>query len=231
MINLFDLSPADLAGMIVSFTLTFMVLSYIFFGDNPAFRFAIHIFIGAASGYVLVVAFYNIIWPQLIVPLLPQNWTNPVLMLGLVILAFLLLTKSSYRLGWLGGVSMAFLVGVGAATAVGGAVLGTLFPQALASANLMDRQAAGSLPILLQNGLILVGTVATLAYFQFSARPTSEGGTRRSLLTGSLATAGKAFIAIAFGSLFAGVFMASLAAMIERLNFIIEFLIPVIFPQ
>lgn len=231
MINLFDLGLADLAGMIVSFTLTVMVLSYIFFGDNPFFRLAIHIFIGAAAGYVLVVSFYNIIWPQLILPALPRNWTNPALVLGLLILAFLLLTKASPRLGLLGVISMAFLVGVGAATAVGGAVLGTLFPQVVASANLMDRQAAGSLPVLLENGLILFGTLATLAYFQFGARPTAEGGARRSALGGALAAIGKAFIAVVFGSLFAGVFLASLAAMIERLNFIIEFLIPVIFPQ
>jgi predicted membrane protein len=41
---------ADPIGAIIGFILTIMVLSYII-GDNALFRLAIHIFIGAASGY------------------------------------------------------------------------------------------------------------------------------------------------------------------------------------
>jgi len=48
-------------------------------------------------------------------------------------MGLLLLLKLSPRTARLGIPSMAFLVGVGAAVAIGGAIMGTLFPQTWAS--------------------------------------------------------------------------------------------------
>ncbi len=62
------LSLADLSGMILGFVLTIMIFSYVF-GDNLFFRIAIYLFIGVASGYAAVIAWYNVIWPQLIIPI------------------------------------------------------------------------------------------------------------------------------------------------------------------
>ncbi len=60
---------ADPIGAIIGFLLTIMVLSYII-GDNALFRLAIHIFIGAASGYAAVLILYNVLWYQVLVPVL-----------------------------------------------------------------------------------------------------------------------------------------------------------------
>src|SRR5574341_2258727 len=65
--SLAQLSLPDLAGTILGFALTIMVFSYVF-GDNGLFRAALYIFIGVASGYAAVVAWYNVLWPQLIIP-------------------------------------------------------------------------------------------------------------------------------------------------------------------
>ena len=56
---------------------------------------------------------------------------------------------------------VAFLVGTGAAAAVAGAMLGTIYPQALGSINVLGQN-------LLEGMLVLLGTVFTLAYFQFT---------------------------------------------------------------
>ena len=71
---------ADPVGAVIGFILTLMVLSYVI-GDNFMFRLAIHIFIGVASGYAAVLIFYNILWNQVIVPLLQffQGASNDVL--------------------------------------------------------------------------------------------------------------------------------------------------------
>jgi hypothetical protein len=120
---------------------------------------------------------------------------------------------------------VAFLVGVGAAVAVGGAVMGTLLPQTQASFNVFNSTSAGEswLARLFFGAIMLVGTITTLVYFHFGAKATA-GGPKRSKLVIWLGWIGQVFIAITLGVLFAGVFAASMTALIERLNFIWYFL-------
>ena len=121
---------------------------------------------------------------------------------------------------------MAVLVGVGAATAIGGALLGTLIPQARASMNALDLSTtgggAGGLYKLVEGGVMLIGTVLTLAYFHFSAKRVLDGSVKRNAILEILAWGGRIFIAVTFGVLFAGVYMTALTAMIERLSSMIN---------
>jgi hypothetical protein len=204
----------------ISFLLTLMVLSYLI-GDNPAFRVAVNIFIGVAAGYTAAVAWHQVLYPRLIVPLATGN----LLTIIPLVMGLLLLFKISPRTSRLGTPSMAFLVGVGAAVAIGGAVMGTLFPQTWASMRVFDLTGAGQywLERLIEAIFILVGTVATLVYFHFGAKATASGMQRGKLVNG-LGWLGQIFIAITFGVLFAGVFMAAMTALIKSLNSIILFL-------
>jgi hypothetical protein len=127
-----------------------------------------------------------------------------------------------------GNVSMAYLVGVGAAVAIGGALLGTLFPQVEATINLFDLQigqeSGSSIIFQFVNGsIILVGALTTLAYFHFGISAGADQPSHRPPWIEWMAQAGKIFIAIAFGVLFAGVYSAALVALIERLYFIVDF--------
>ena len=215
---------ADLITGIVSFLLTLMILSYLI-GDNPAFRVAVYIFVGVSAGYAAAVTWWQVLSPRVIVPLLNGGLTERVLALVALILGILLLMKLSPRTARLGSPSVAYLVGVGAAVAVGGAVMGTLFPQIQASIGVLDMSNAGQyLGERLSFGiLMLIGTVTTLVYFHFGAKST-PGGPQRSKLVVVLGWIGQIFIAITFGVLFAGVLTAALVALIERLNFIRTFL-------
>jgi hypothetical protein len=122
---------------------------------------------------------------------------------------------------------MAFLVGVSAAVAVGGAVMGTIFPQTRAAMTAFDLPEAGKywLERLVEGIIMLIGTVTTLIYFHFGAKATANGP-QRSKLVSVLSQVGQVFIAITFGVLFAGVFVAAMTALIERLNFLITFIKP-----
>lgn len=230
--NLANLSTADLAGVFLSFFLTLLVFSYVF-GDNILFRFAIHLFIGVASGYAAVIAWYNVIWPQLILPLIAGSQADRLFVLIPLVLSLLLLFKAWPRLSRLGNPSIAYLVGVGGATAIGGAVLGTLFPQAIASINLFDLSAAsqsegGLWATLLKGAIILIGTLATLIYFQFSIRTRPGEIPARPEAIEFMGWIGKIFISITLGMLFAGVYIAALTALVERVHFIGDLLIPLI---
>jgi hypothetical protein len=120
---------------------------------------------------------------------------------------------------------MAFMVGVGAAVAIGGAVMGTLIRQSMDSMNALNLQTAGvdRLEKLGEGLVMLLGTITTLIYFHFGAKATTSGPQRGKLIN-LLGWVGQVFIAITFGVLFAGVFVASMTALIERLNFIINFI-------
>ena len=113
---------------------------------------------------------------------------------------------------------MAILVGVGAATAVGGAVLGTIIPQFSASTNIFENHS------LINAIIILFGTLATLLYFQFSIRKKSEQPGHEKKPAQVIGWFGQAYIAVTFGALFAGVYFAALSALIERFSFLWNFL-------
>jgi len=227
-------SVLDLAGLFVGFVFTLMVFSYIL-GDNLLFRIAIYVFIGVAAGYAAIIAIYSVILPQLIRPLISGNMVELQIAIPLLLFSLLLVGKLSPRFTSLGTPVMAYLVGVGAAAAIGGAVLGTLFPQVLATINLFDLQAiqqrGGNIATqLLTAGFALFGTLTTLIYFHFSA-PSGQGKHgKRAPWIEVLAWIGQIFIAVTFGVLFAGVFSAALIALIERVDFVVNFIRMLIFP-
>ncbi|HEY5269683.1 MAG TPA: hypothetical protein VII97_05060 [Anaerolineales bacterium] len=208
----------------ISFLLTVMVLTYLI-GDNPAFRVAVYIFIGVSAGYAAAVAWHQVLYPRLVLPLLAGSLAERLLAFIPLVLGLLLLFKLTPRRANLGSPSMAFLVGVGAAVAIGGAVMGTLFPQIRASMNALNLSSAGQywLERLSEGVVMLIGTITTLVYFHYGAKATISGPDRGKLIQG-LGWVGQIFIAITFGLLFSGVFVAAMTALIERLNFIVTFL-------
>ena len=107
----------DMAGTLVAIVLTLFVFSYLL-GDNVLYRLAEYIFVGVTVGYAVVVAFHNILAPKLITPLIDAlssgDWGRLLLILIALIFGLLLLTKPFRSLSWLGNLSVAFLLGVGA---------------------------------------------------------------------------------------------------------------------
>jgi hypothetical protein len=224
---------ADPIGAIIGFLLTVMVLSYII-GDNVLFRLATHIFIGVASGYAAVLILYNVLWYQVLVPVLQVFTTGTtdnllnyaVHVAPAVILGIWMLTKVTPRLSRYGTPVLAFLTGVGAATVIAGAVRGTIFPQVGASINILNRNYApaemNNLVVWFFNGVIvLIGTITTLIYFQFGVKQQEEGmPAQRPVILEYLSTVGQGFIVITLGVLFSGVFLAALTALIDRVQFL-----------
>ena len=207
----------------IGLILTLLVFSYLI-GDNPLFRFAIYLFIGASAGYAAVAAWHYVLMPKLFSQLGDPN--RLLLMVIPLVLSISLLAKLSPRISWIGNFAMAVLVGVGAATAIGGALIGTLVPQTQAAMNAFDLGAATGADIFLtlfQATVLLVGTVLTLAAFHFTVGRAPDGSARRNFTLEGLSRAGRVFVSITFGVLFAGVYMAALTAMIERLSTLINF--------
>jgi hypothetical protein len=216
--------PIEIISALAGLILTLMVFSYLI-GDNPLFRVAVYLFIGVSSGYAATVVWHYVLVPKLFSQLGDLN--QLVLLVIPLILSFSMLAKLSPRISWIGNFAMAVLVGVGAAAAVGGALIGTLLPQTQAAMDAFDLSTVGGGPNvflkLVEGTVMFLGTVLTLASFHFSVGRAPDGTPKRIPIFEGIAWLGRIFIAITFGVLFAGVYMAALTAMIERLSSIINF--------
>src|SRR5688572_15935128 len=162
-----------ITGM-AGFLFTILIFSYLI-GDNPLFRIAIYIFSGVSAGYIAAVALRHVLMPRLVIPLIASPLQEKLFLVAPMIGAVLILMKLAPRLAGLARPVMAFLVGVGAAVTIAGALSGTLLPQMAGAINAFDINAAQArnisiFEVMLNGGVILTGTVFTLAYFHFGAR-------------------------------------------------------------
>ena len=217
---------SDFIGLALGFLLTILIFSY-FLGDNPFFRLAVHIFIGVSAAYVALITINNVLIPRLILPVINGTQGERLLSLLLFIPSVFILFKATplYKAGnW----SVAILVGIGAAAAIGGAITGTLFPQILGTINSVDPSAyaisTSRWDQAINGFIIVVGTVTTLIYFHFGTREQPGQVNERLPIIEKISIIGKVFLAITFGALYAGVYLSSLAALVERITFLWEFL-------
>jgi hypothetical protein len=196
--------------------LTLMVYSYLL-GDNPVYRLAQHVFVGSSVGYAVVVVLHSILRPRLVEPLLEDPGANWPFLLPLL-LCMLLLTKMRGTTAWLGNSAVAFLFGVGAALAIGGALLGSFLPQIQASWVSVSPRSAGGRVEAANNILLAVGTIGTLAYFYFTVGVRGKPG---SGLVRFTSTVGRWVILITFGAIFGNRIMAYVSLLIERVYFLL----------
>jgi hypothetical protein len=210
----------DLLGLLISAVLTLLVLLYAF-GDNVFFRLALYMFVGVSAGYAGAVAIHDVLVPQFN-SLEFSQMVVPLLVIGMLVV------KLSPRTAVLGNPASAFLVGVGAAIAVGGAIQGTLIPQVEAAgaffspAEMQHASFGQTLNLLFQGVLILVGTVTSLVSFHFTARWRPNEIPQRNRIIEWVARVGRIFVSITFGVIFAGIYSAALTALVERFNFLYQ---------
>ncbi len=199
---------SDLVGLLVGFLLTLLVFSYLW-GDNPAYRLAVHLLVGVSAAYAAVVTVEQFLWPVYLALRQPEGqdllWLIPLL------LALLLLLKLTPRLAPAGRSAVAFLVGAGAAVAVVGAVAGTLIPMVV-------QPGSGW-----RGFVVALLTITLLVYFRL---------TRQSSLTGpgwlalprwekTARFLGRSVLTITLGAVFAGVLSTSLVLLVDRVSFFV----------
>ena len=213
-------------GSVIAFVLTLMIFSYIF-GDNILFKLASHIFVGVALGYALVVTWHGVFWPAL-------TTGNLITVLPALLLCLLLIFKVRSAQGKvghvLGNIPLAYILGVGAALAIGGALFGTLFPQVLATTAISlnpnhypDTEQEVGLVIWLNNIIIVLGTVGTFFYFTFAVRSHGLLGGLQEGFVRFWAGMGRLMIIFTLGALFANAVSARVALLVSRLQFLFGF--------
>lgn len=221
-------------GLIISMVLTLMVFSYIL-GDNPLFKLAEHIFVGVSVAYAIIVA-----WHLVIVPFFTADGTgiegSLLMKLPAALLCLLLIFKvrptTSPVANAFGSITLAFLIGLGAALAIEGALFGTLFPQVAVTAgiDLRPSTAYQNAPYdlfflhndFLSNVVVILGTIGTLFYFTFAQRPQGPLAGFRERFVNFWAGIGRLIILITLGALFTNTVSARVALLLSRVQFLAD---------
>lgn len=225
------MNPSEWVWGVVGLLLTVMILSYLI-GDNFLFRIAAHLFVGLTAGFIFVLIINQILWPYLINPLAVGSWTDRLWLILPLVLILLLLLSQIPRFKGLGSIPLAYLGGLTAAVAIGGAVFGTLIPQSWAVIDAFDPSRWYLEPgqawfRIVDAVVMLIGTFSTLSYFHFGRKhhPKNDQKTgQRPFVFEALSKAGQVFIGITLGAVFAGVFSSALLALIDRIIFINQFI-------
>jgi len=138
----------DLGTWIAAF-LTLCAFSFLY-KDNPFYKLAEHLFVGVSAGYYMILNFWTVIWPNLIVPLVKafqgtgvdaehhgmfatelgdyRGW-----LLIPSVLGVLLFTRLLGRIGWMSRWPLAVIIGVYAGIKTTGFAQGDLVAQVQAS--------------------------------------------------------------------------------------------------
>ena len=208
----------DIVGLVLGAVLTLLILSYLL-GDNPLYRLALHLFVGALVGYSFGIVLRDVFVGMVLGRLLD----NPVAVVVPLVLGLLLLFKGFPRQAYVGNLSIAYLIGVGVATALGGALLGTIVPQVGATGRALSSASLASFRMGLFDGwLIVVGTVCTLMAFTFTARKQQGLAGVWAQIVRVVAGVGRVFLVFAFGVTFAGALTAALSIFIGRIQYLID---------
>lgn len=205
----------DQIGLWAGFVFTLMVFSYLL-GDNFLYRLAIYVFTGLTAGYIAIITVESVLLPWLRGTLLAANSDVGARALGMVpfLLGLMLLLKASPRLGRFGNIAIGFIIAVGTAVALAGAIAGTLIPLAGATGS-------GVALDPLNGFLISIGVISTLLYFWYLARRRPDGTVQRGLVLRSIGVVGQGFIIITLGAIYAGAILTSLTIFSERIAFLL----------
>lgn len=218
----------DQIGLWAGFALTLMVFSYLL-GDNLLYRIAVYALSGLAAAVVTIVTVENLLLPFFRAAFGAGDIRAWSIALFPALLGVLLLLKGTRRYSHIGNIGLAYMIGVGAAVALAGAVSGTLIPLVSSTAASLRPEAgpAGDNTALVNGFILVIGVICSLVTFQHLARrmPGAEPGqfvAQRRPFTRVLAAVGTGFIAIALGALYGGAILSGLAVLSERIAFLLS---------
>ncbi len=198
----------DALGALAGFIFTLLVFSYVL-GDNFFYRLAVYVFAGLAAAYTSIVIVASVLLPLL------DSQSGTILLLAALVLVAMLMLKPFPRLTWLSNLSLAFIIAVGSAIALMGAITGTLLPMTIATGSaIRSNLVAGTITV--------SGVITTLLYFQYLARRREDGTIVRGRLHQLLAAVGQAFIVITLGAIYGAAILTSLTILSERIGFLIS---------
>jgi len=207
-------------GTWVGAIFTFFIFSFLY-RDNVFYKFAEHVMVGIATGYLAVYTWFQILRPAFWDPVVlgVRNAGDREFEIYLriipVIFGVFMLLRLVPKTAWLSRWSMALQIGLAS---------GLALPLTLQTRILEQTYSGGRVPIvplpgtpfweMVGNWVLIVGTISGLVYFFFSK---AHRGT-----FGGVAKLGIWVLMIGFGASFGYTVMARLSLLIGRVIFLVE---------
>jgi hypothetical protein len=206
--------------------LTLMIFSFLY-RDNPAYKFAEHLFVGVSAAYWMVQGFWQQIMPNLLAKLFPRQiegvveaarGQSPELIYVIpLVLGILLLLRLVPAISWISRWAMAFIIGYTA---------GSNLTRYLSSDFITQVNKTLDVPLItaspdnwlhaimftVSNVVIVGGVVCGLIYFYFSKEHTGAFG--------RASRAGIWVLMVAFGASFGYTVMARISLLIGRIEYL-----------
>jgi hypothetical protein len=155
-------------GVWIAALLTFAMYSFLY-KDNPVYKFGEHLYVGITVGYFIVLTWYNVMWPNLFLPLKTDARYYWYLFIPGV-LGVTMLFRFSRSLAWVSRYALAFYVAVGAGLAIPAIIQASLLQQMLATFTPLwvFGADAGTALVQLIYCAIISGIVITILYIFFT---------------------------------------------------------------
>ena len=207
---------------------TLAIFSFIY-GDNPIYRLAEAIFVGISAGYWMVIAFWDVLVPNLMAkiwPALIQKWAMPGLTgpdaarnlwyLVPFALGIMLLCRLLPKGQWIARWPLAFIIGTTAGLQLIAYLHGDFLAQIRSSILPLVVMNLGAFDFWesVKNIIIVVGVLSCLTYFFFSFEHTG--------FVGKTAKVGIWFLMITFGASFGYTVMGRIALLAIRIEFLLD---------
>jgi hypothetical protein len=188
--------------------LTLFIFSFLY-RDNPLYRFAEHLFVGASMGYWIALTWHNVLYPNLWVPLFKEGNLLYIIPLLLGLFYF---TRFIPQLSWGVRLPIAFSLGWASGVAIPAVFQAQIIKQI--QGTMFIPQTFSTWQTGLWAVVILIGVICTLSFFYFSRE-------RRGILKPA-AELGIIFLMIGFGASFGYTVMARISLLIGRAQFLLR---------
>ena len=215
-------------GLWVAAFFTLAIFSFLY-RDNPFYKVAESVLVGVSAGYWVVVAFWDVLIPNLLGKISPaavQSWAIPGLSgpeavpnytyLVPLMLGVMLLWRLAPMGAWISRWPLAFVIGAFAGLQLIGYLHGDFLAQIRNSILPLVAMNQGAVDVgqSIENTLIVSGVLCCIAYFFFSFE--HKG------IMGGAARVGIWFLMITFGASFGYTVMGRIALLAIRLEFLMD---------
>jgi hypothetical protein len=213
---MFEFTP-DIIQIWIASLLTVAIYTFPF-KDNDLFKFAEHVYLGAAIAFGVVMAVQNI-RSIAFVPLITKGeitWIIP------IILGILLYARFSDKFHCVSRYPLSFIVALGTALSMR-TIVSADFTNQIKSTLInpfitSGPSVVGSPQFALNNLLLIIIVICTLIFFIFSGGTTIQ----KNPIIKWINIAARYFMMVAFGAAFGNTVMTRVAFMIERIRYVVQ---------
>lgn len=195
----------EILGVWLAAGFTLAIYSFLY-KDNPLYKLAEHIYVGVSTGYLICIAYWEVINKKVIAALGQHEW----IVIVPTLLGLAMFTRFSKKASWISRIPLAFIVGYTAGVAAPNNIQGLLIEHSYAT--IQPVLAASYMPQW-DALIVLLGVTCGMIYFFFSVE-------RRGLIKGA-ARLGILYLMIYFGVAYGYMVMGRESLLIGRLNFLI----------